>query len=56
MRWYRINQEVKVPRYPAPGSEPISSMFNPTIEYDYKTSYRDSHYNIRYEEPHQNKE
>ena len=53
MRWYRIDTSIKIPRYPSPASEPDESLlYNPEkIELDYKTSYRDSHYNIRYSTP-----
>jgi len=46
IRWYRMPKpEIRLPRYPAPGSEPINHEMN---HFDYKTAYRDSTHSIRH--------
>jgi len=48
VRHYKMPRpDIVIPRYPAPGSEPIDHKEN---RHDYKTAYRDSIHSIRYDE------
>lgn len=46
VRWYTLpNKDVRVNRYPAPGSEPHEKELR---QFSYKTAYRDSIHTIRW--------